>query len=190
MCCNVVIAGLIAFNFWEPLASLIEPAFGGYGYEDFLCLLILFCLTLGLMRTMTSLLCPTEIEYPPLLLKPGGALFGLLAGYVTAGILVCMLQTLPWHRQFMYFDAKVESGQALRRYLPPDRMWLALMHHVGAGPLSRGGPTFDERGNFSLRYARHRRHTEAIDRMPYKGEFDPAAAVPPPAPAPAPSPTP
>ena len=27
MFCNVFLAGLIAFNFWEPVASLIEPIF-------------------------------------------------------------------------------------------------------------------------------------------------------------------
>src|SRR5262245_52339226 len=41
MFCNVVLAGLIAFNFWEPIAGQLEEMVaGGFfeGYEDFLCL--------------------------------------------------------------------------------------------------------------------------------------------------------
>jgi hypothetical protein len=162
MCCNAVIAGVIAFNYWEPLASLLEPIMGGYGYEDFLCLILIFCLVLGAMRTITNLLCPTEVEFHPVLKKIGGALFGLLTGYVVSGFLVCALQTLPWRENFMSYNYKVDpSAQTLRRYLPPDRVWLATMHRLGSGPLTDGGPTFDEKGDFSVRYARLRRYVDA-----------------------------
>src|SRR5262249_6443625 len=183
MCVNVIVAGLIAFNFWEPLANVLEPIFGGYGYEDFLCLILLFSVTLGAMRTITGLLCPTEVAFPPQLQRPGGALFGLLTGYLVSGFLACALQTLPWHQKFMYFEAKADSSQTIRSFLPPDRVWLAAMHRVGAGPLSRGGPTFDEKGTFSLRYFRHRRHSDTSDRLPHRGEFDPSPPSAPAAPA-------
>jgi hypothetical protein len=178
MCVNVVIAGVVAFNFWEPLANALEPAMGGYGYEDFLCLLMLFGLTLGGLRTVTNLLCPSEVEYPPQLLRPGGAVFGLLTGYLVAGILACMFQTLPWHQQFMGFDYKADNTQSIRRFLPPDRLWMAMLHRVGEGALTRAGPTFDEHGSFELRYARHRRYTETADPVRHRGEFDPSRYVP------------
>ena len=159
MCGNVVGAGLVAFNFWEPLANVLEPAFGGSGYEDFLCLILVFCLALGLLRTITNALANTELSFPPAIQRPGGALFGLITGYLVSGFLICALQTLPWHERFMFFDPHYDPDtNPLRRILPPDHVWLAMMHRAGATGL--GGEPFDPHGTFELRYARYRRHTE------------------------------
>ena len=65
----------------------------------------------------------------------------------------------------MGFEMKTNENQpkTLRRIFPPDRVWLAMMHCAGAGPLSwredaQGRPrTFDPHGNFPLRYGRYRR---------------------------------
>src|SRR5207248_3045457 len=78
---NVLLAGLVTFNFWEPLAELLEPVLAGSilaGYEDALVMLILFALTLGLLRLATNNLCNKDLEYPPALLRGGGLTFGLL----------------------------------------------------------------------------------------------------------------
>src|SRR5260370_33595967 len=78
-----------------------------------------------------------EIEYPRALLRGGAVAFGLVTGYLVSGFLVCVLQTLPWHQNFMGFQypqeyAKDYPTPALRKVLPPDRVWLALMHRAGA----------------------------------------------------------
>jgi hypothetical protein len=87
---------------------------------------------------------------------------GLLTGYLTAGFLVCVLQTLPWQRNFLGFDESVERNEpGLRRYLPPDRVWLGMMHHAGLGPFAQSdATTFDPDATFALRYARLRRFRE------------------------------
>src|SRR6266446_1995301 len=98
MCINVFAAGLVAFNFWEPLADLLDPLFADNflaGYEDSLCLVVLFCLSLGLLRLATNSLATKEIEYAPALLRGGAVAFGLVTGYLVSGFLVCVLQTLP-----------------------------------------------------------------------------------------------
>lgn len=53
MTVNVVLSGLVAFAFFEPLAGVLGPLFAGTflaGYEDALCLVFLFALSLGLLR--------------------------------------------------------------------------------------------------------------------------------------------
>src|SRR5947209_13108531 len=88
MCVNVLIAGLVAFNFWEPLAAAMASGFqGGFlaGYEDMLALAVLFCGTLGALRTLTNNLTNTRIEFHEALQAAGGAFFGMLTGYLTAG---------------------------------------------------------------------------------------------------------
>jgi hypothetical protein len=175
MCCNVVGAGLIAFNFWEPLANVLEPLFGGHGYEDFLSMILIFSFALGALRTVTNLIASTEVEFPPQIQRPGGALFGLITGYLVSGFLTCALQTLPWHQNFMYFDFNYDpDANPIRKVLPPDRLWLAMMHRAGAGAFSNpGGQTFDPYGTFEQRYARYRRYTDKADPPPYHGEFAP-----------------
>ena len=170
MCLNVIVAGLIAFNFWEPMANLMDPTLAGY--EDALCLVLLFCVTLGAMRALTNVMVATEVEYPAAVQRGGGALFGVLTGYLVSGFLVCMMQTLPFHRSFSGFDARYEPD-SVRRFLPPDRIWLAMMHHAGMGPFSRDQPTFDEHGSFTLRYLRHRRYDDKHETMPNQGDFEP-----------------
>jgi hypothetical protein len=170
MCINVIGAGLIAFNFWEPLANLMDPALRGF--EDALCLVLLFCVSLGALRTLTNLAVATEVEFPIAVQRGGGALFGALTGYLVTGFIVCVMQTLPFHQNFSYFDAKYEKDDVVRRFLPSDRVWLAMMHHAGLSSLRRGETTFDEHGSYEQRYQRHRRYDDDHETTPNSGDFD------------------
>jgi hypothetical protein len=194
MCCNVFIAGLVAFNFFEPLANLLEgPLADSFlaGFEDAICLIVLFCLTLGILRLITNNLANALIDYHQLPQQGGGTVFGLLTGYLVAGFMICVLQTLPWHEHFMSFDWQYsESDSMVRQLFPPDRLWLALMRRAGAYPLSNEEDlkakadenkdsyyydrsiTFDKYGTFELRYQRYRRYGDKRNPLQYQGEFD------------------
>ena len=163
---NVFLAGLAAFTFWEPLADLLEPRLAGTflaGYEDGLCLVALFCLALGALRLATHALAPRAAAYPPALQRGGAVAFGLATGYLVAGFLLCVLQTLPWQEHFLFFDDPGDPGTAVRQVLPPDRAWLALMRRAGAYPFA---------DTFELRYAHYRRHPPGGEPQPYRGELD------------------
>src|SRR5215469_8350458 len=149
MAVNVLLAGLVAFNFFEPIAAELDPTLAGsflHGYEDSLCLVALFSLTLGFLRWATNALIHTTIEYHVILQQAGAVLFGVLAGYLVAGFLICVAQTLPLDEHFLKFDARVDAsapGGKLRRIMPPDRVWLALMHRASIASLS-----WDENSSF------------------------------------------
>ena len=115
------------------------------------------------------------VQFPGPLQRPGAVIVGMAVGYFTAGFLICALQTLPWHQNFMSFDAETKgASDAVRRVLPPDRVWLSLMHRAGAYPFSsqeepKGKEsnslyekykTFDPDGLFELNYARYRRYND------------------------------
>src|SRR5438132_13653188 len=92
MAINVLLAGLVAFNFWEPLAALLDPMLAGsflHGYEDAFCLIVLFTVVLGLLRTLTNALANSRIEFRGWVQTGGGILFGLLTGYLVSGFLLC-----------------------------------------------------------------------------------------------------
>jgi hypothetical protein len=165
MLVNIFLAGLVAFNFWEPLANALEESLEGSflgGLEDAICLFGLFAVTLGLLRLATNNLANHEVQLPALGQQIGASVVALVAGYLLTGFLLCMVQTLPLPEKFLGFDSEAEGGGAkLRRVFPPDRVWLAMMSKIGAGPLSQAdSTTFDPEATFELRYARLRRVKE------------------------------
>lgn len=167
MMCNVLLSGLIAFCFFEPIAAELGPMMTGsflQGYEDSFCLIALFCLPLMILRWLANALIHTHIEYNAVLQQGGSVLFSLLTGYLVAGFLVCVAQTLPLGEHFLQFEARMDTqsaGAKLRRVLPPDRVWLALMHRASEASLSWDSDTpFDPDGSFELRYRERRVSSE------------------------------
>jgi hypothetical protein len=155
----------------------MESAFSGTflgGYEDMIAMILVFTVSLALLRTITNNVVNTQIEYDETLQRGGAAVFGMISGYLTAGLFVCALQTLPWNVNFMGFDARCDPNQSVfRSYLPPDRLWLALMHYGSDNGFANSDDDgFDEGGTFELRYARYRRRVEGQQPLPYRGEFD------------------
>jgi hypothetical protein len=164
MMVNVFIAGLLAFNFYEPLAEQLEDILANSfleKLEDALSLVILFSLALGGLRVVTSGLASTELDLPALPQQIASVAFGAVTGYLLAGFLFCMVQTLPVGEKFLGFEYEVNSTVAsgMRRLIPPDRVWLALMHRASVGPLSQESP-FDPEATFELRYGKLRRTKE------------------------------
>lgn len=177
---NILLAGLITFNFWEPIAEMIDPMLVGSfleGYEDALVMILLFGGSVALLRLGTSQVISSVIEFPTLIQQLGSAGFGLLAGYLLAGFMICTFQTLPAHEEFLGFHLKVspDQGSEARSYMPPDRVWLALMHRAGLVALKNGNQphTFDPNGSFEYRYARFRRFTELRKPVNSAGELNP-----------------
>jgi hypothetical protein len=166
MLVNIVLAGLLAFNFFELIADQLTPLLTDtflQGYEDGFCLVALFSLTLGVLRWASNALIHSFIDYHPILQQVGAALLGLLAGYLVAGFLVCVAQTLPANEHFLGFEARVDTAPSgkvrLRRFLPSDRVWLALMHRASIDAFAWEDSTFDPDGSFEFRY-RARRHDD------------------------------
>src|SRR5262249_2512266 len=126
------------FNFFEPIAAALDPIFADmflHGFEDSLALMFLFCFSLGILRLLTNTLAISDLEFPPVVLRAGGVVFGLATGYLASGFIACVLQTLPYHEHFLGFEYNLDPnspGHAVRSVLPPDRVWLALMQRAGA----------------------------------------------------------
>jgi Colicin V production protein len=183
---NVFVAGLVAFNFFEPLAGFLESMFAGTfldGYEDSISLVALAAATLGGLRAATNSLVNSEITYEPLVNQLGAGFFGLLTGYLVAGFLICTFQTLPWHENLMGSGTpenpswKVDDSAPnakMRSFFPPDRVWLALVHKASEVAFwQEDGDLFDPFGNFELRYARYRRFNDSREPMIYYQELKP-----------------
>jgi hypothetical protein len=133
MLVNVGLAGAAAFSLGGPLAGLLEARTVGTalaGYEDGLCLMVVFALTLAGLRLTTHLLAPRQLDYPPLLQRGGALVFGLATAYLAAGFLVCVLETLPWPEHALFAERRAGT----REVLAPDRVWQAFLPGDGARP--------------------------------------------------------
>ena len=183
----VFVSGFIAFGFWEPIADFLDPVFQNSalaGCEDLIALILLFSVTLFMLRLAANYLAPDMIDQHGVLQHFGAAAIGLVTGYFVAGFLICAMETLPLDERFMAFEPRVPGEPAYRSVFPSDRVWLAMMRHAGAVPLSwkEDNPeassslerytTFDRDGTFELRYMRYRRGFQGQGPLLYFGEFD------------------
>jgi hypothetical protein len=183
---NVLIAGFIAFGFFEPIADWLEGHLqGGFaaGYEDFIALVLLFAVSVIILRNITNRLAPEMLDFPANA-QYGGAAIGLVTGYFITGFLLCAMQTLPWHESFLGFQPRVNNDSGPRSIFPPDRVWLAMMRYAGAHALAweEDQPdaesrydryrTFDRYGTFEQRYLRYRRFSDTRGPMTYGRELD------------------
>lgn len=155
---NVVTAGLVATNFFEPLARLIE----GWGewfasatyFWDFLSLWILFAVTMIVMRVATDMISRVKVKFLKVVDRAGGALFAACVGWVMVCFVMATLHTAPLAQNFLFggFDPS-------RRMLlvGPDRMWLGFVQHVSKGSLARSEPAvFDPDNQFMNKYSNRR----------------------------------
>ncbi len=125
---NAVFAGLIAFNFYEPLAALLATNVDALsGYADALCLLVLFAVALLLLRLTTDSLGPMMVRFPSIVYHIGRWLFGLLGASVTMAIILIAFHVSPIHKAMFYgaypFDHKPPFGWGL------DWHWLGFFQY-------------------------------------------------------------
>lgn len=133
----VLFAGLLATNFFEPLANMID---GGPGsitrdYADVVALLGLFIVLTFLGRLATDNIAPTEIEYDARVYQAGRWLFALATGYTTMAILLTAVHTAPLPRSFLGFAPERKN---LFDICAPDRQWLGLVQHISERVLATG----------------------------------------------------
>ena len=101
----VLIAALMAMNYFEPLADFLEGRIGYHykNYTDVVALLGLFIgLTFGL-RLGSESLAPLYIRLPAIVDQLGKWTFGALTGYLTMAFLLMALHTAPLPREFLGF---------------------------------------------------------------------------------------
>jgi hypothetical protein len=190
---SVLFAGLLAMNFFEPLANLLDGMIGSamQDYSDLVALLGLFALFTFLLRLAADNISPTEIEVDGRLHQVARWLFGLATGYLTMAILLTSVHTAPLPRSFLGFRPE---GTNFFEIAAPDRQWLGFTQHVSEKVLATGkifdGPRYamPEGGeriwpSFPIRYAT-KRQDYASGRKPTSiGGGVGAAPGAPPAPA-------
>jgi hypothetical protein len=133
---NVILAALVAANFWEPVARFAEGQAPSFTYFwDFLALWGLFALTLGIMRALTDLISKTKVRFIKIVDQIGGAFFAAWVGWVVVCFVAFTLHTAPLSRNFLFGGFDPQARMFLG--LAPDRLWLGFTQWSSRGPYCR-----------------------------------------------------
>ncbi|HEX6985951.1 MAG TPA: CvpA family protein [Planctomycetaceae bacterium] len=129
-----VLSGLVAMNFFEPLADALDGASFIGERADMIALLGLFGVFVTLARLAAERISPTFISLQGLAYDVGRWGFGFLTGYLTAAILLTALHTAPLPREFWGFRPERNN---LFGAFAPDRQWIGFVQYVTEKPFAR-----------------------------------------------------
>lgn len=170
---NVLFAGVIAFNFYEPLAALLAQNVGFLsGFADTLCLMAIFIVALVILRLTTESLAPAMVRFPTPIYHIGRVFFALAGSVVAMAILLVAFEAAPVHKKvFSVIDHK---------YRPPfktgiDHEWLGFFQYTTGAVFARynsgSRDPFDEYGTAKVFDPRSEWLIEHEKARPY-GESD------------------
>ncbi|WP_165248281.1 hypothetical protein [Paludisphaera soli] len=164
---NVLFGGLIAFNFFEPLANLIDSTGIGWSFSETLAMLLIFCVSVFILRLATETLAPVMVRFPNPVYHATRLVFAFATTVVTFGIILVAFHAAPVHKNifgYINYNTKPPFGMGV------DHAWLGFFQYVtgdifatyGSGvrdPYSTYGKTgnqvvpvnlFDPRGKWLL----------------------------------------
>ncbi len=133
---NAVFAGMIAFNFYEPLAALLDKTGINWGFSDTLCLLGLFCVSMVILRLTTETLAPAMVRFPMPVYHAGRWVFAVAGAAVAISILLLGFECAPVHKKL--FKA-YEYNSSPPFHWGFDHNWLGFFQHATGGPFAQYG---------------------------------------------------
>jgi hypothetical protein len=154
---NVVFAALLATNFWEPAARMLEGmAKGGSYWWDFVALWVLFAVFVIILQSVAGMISKVNVRFLAVANKWGGIVFACL----TAGVLVCFtnftMHTAPLG------EKPFRGGFPMDSLASPDRQWVRFVTFVSKGSLSKfGTPNEFNPGKFETDYNSRRKALQA-----------------------------
>jgi hypothetical protein len=142
----VIVAGALALAFWEPLAlGLLMRGSGFDGYALSVSLIVVFVLTLFVLRLATNKLVPGNVDLPRWANLVFGAPVGACSGVLTIGLLLIGMGFTQSQRTIMGFvgDGRNSSSTIVR----VNAMWLPFHEYtegfyglLSVGALRSGQP--------------------------------------------------
>lgn len=108
---NVLLASMVALNFYEPLATLLVEYMPSMlvDFSDMIVFMALFGLTIVILKLITDNIAPSMVKLPSIVYNLGRFGFGLAAALVTVGTLLLALHLAPVHKKIlgvMAFDSR------------------------------------------------------------------------------------
>ncbi len=169
---NVLFAGTLTMNFFEPLALQLDVWMPSFSYfVDFLAFWGIFISCSLAIRLLTLRLSKVRVRFIKLVDLTGGFFFGLWTGWILISLVATSLHLAPLAVNSFggNFQATPESRMF---WFAPDRHWLALMQKTSQGSFARpvnpenpSAHVFDPDGTFILTYGARRGTLETLPAL-------------------------
>jgi hypothetical protein len=133
---NVLFGAMIAFNFYEPLARLLDSTGIGWGFSETICMLMLFSASVMILRMTVETLAPAQVRFPAPVYQIGRFIFGLGGAAITVAIIILSFHCAPVHKkmfQAVQYDTSPPFGLGL------DHQFLGMFQRVTGGPFAQYG---------------------------------------------------
>lgn len=176
----ILLSGLIALNFFEPAATLVESFVPGLTYVfDFLMLWALFALAFGALRGLAEQLDKNWVPFPLPVEMAGRSILALWCGWLMMSFTAFTLQIAPLGAENP-LGAWESPTDPTFFGMNPERQWAAFAHSRSRGALARGkfsdAPThpddqeadveaFDPVGNLIYKYHTRRKNLAAAEGL-------------------------
>ncbi|MBI3467350.1 MAG: hypothetical protein HY000_30440 [Planctomycetes bacterium] len=147
---NVMFAGLVAFDLYEPVAKFIDLNLGFMAaFADFVALVLLFAIAFTVIRIATDNLGPTMVRFPTWVYHIGRYGFAGATAWYLMGMILCILQTAPIHKQFLGYKWDTHAVWTAG----VDRFWLGYVQTTTERVFDRSPPKmFDAKSKFIREY--------------------------------------
>ena len=133
---NILLAMMLAFNYFEPLANMLDGMEPSYTYLwDFLALWGLFAICFGLLRALTDMLSRKRVAFDFWVETVGRSVLAVWIAWLFIGFVCATMHTAPLGAHPLGFQPTPTSGNFLG--MAPGRQWLAFMQSRSRGALSR-----------------------------------------------------
>jgi hypothetical protein len=139
---NVILAALIATNYFEPLAGWLDGQMSSYTFVlDFVSIWLIFALAIVILRAITDTLSRVKVRFK----KPVELVGGLVCGGIVGWLMICFtlfsLHTAPLGVTFL--GGGFNPGAKMFFGMAPDQQWLKFAREQSNpdnGPLTAGEP--------------------------------------------------
>lgn len=165
---NLILAMLLATNFYEPAAALADGMMPSATYFlDFTAVWVLFFIFFGLLRVFTDSLSQQQVKFIMPVEMAGRSVLAVWCAWLMVCFTTFTLQMAPLNSAEP-LGAFTSPQQGVFLGFAPDRTWLGFMQQNSRGYLSRGNFTGVEHANDAGK------DVEAFDpnaEFPYKYRF-------------------
>ena len=163
---NTIFAGLIATNFYRPIASQIDDLLHSFTYFwDLISFWLLFLIAFSVLRGLTDLLSKYHVQFITPVEMTGRSILAIVVAWLMVSLICFSLHLAPLPRSpfFGSFQTQAMSRDFLG--MAPDQQWLKLVNHCSRGSLSPlFGWEFESPSNFVNKYRARRGNLEDLQK--------------------------
>ncbi len=157
---NVILAALLAIDYFEPLARQLEEWQPSYTYcWDFLAMWVVFAAAFVALRAATDQLSRVKVRFLKIADQIGSGAFAAVIGWALVAFTLTTLHTAPLAENF--FFGAFRAGEPMFLATAPDLQFLNFAQSESRGALCcTNENVFSPRNDFVSNYAERRRGLE------------------------------